>query len=223
MENFKDWIPLLAGIAAFIGIFYKREEVLSLRHKDFSARLDATVRFFSEFYEKENERKLVLDRAAQDVVKSDLIDYKILCYLIKLDEKFLIKLDDLIRHYKVGHEFVDYSPSKNDVDINSFILKVPKNRTIKRQNIIYNSQYFLFAFIAVTPFLISPWISKFLFERTTPLIFTIALIILMLASLMAAVVALLQSSSLAHANKFIEKITEADRKLSIEISNSQPS
>lgn len=223
MEDFKDWIPLLAGIAAFIGIFYKREEVLSLRHKDFSARLDATVRFFSEFYDKENERKLVLDRAAQDVVKSDLIDYKILCYLIKLDEKFLIKLDDLIRHYKVGHEFVDYSPSKNDVDINSFILKVPKNRTIKRQNIIYNSQYFLFAFIAVTPFLISPWISKFLFERTTPLIFTIALIILMLASLMAAVVALLQSSSLAHANKFIEKITEADRKLSIEISNSQPS
>lgn len=172
---------------------------------------------------KENERKLVLDRAAQDVVKSDLIDYKILCYLIKLDEKFLIKLDDLIRHYKVGHEFVDYSPSKNDVDINSFILKVPKNRTTKRQNIIYNSQYFLFAFIAVTPFLISPWISKFLFERTTPLIFTIALIILMLSSLMAAVVALLQSSSLAHANKFIEKITEADRKLSIEISNSQPS
>lgn len=223
MEGFKDWIPLLAGIAAFIGIFYKREEVLSLRHKDFSARLDATVRFFSEFYDKENERKLVLDRAAQDVVKSDLIDYKILCYLIKLDEKFLIKLDDLIRHYKFGHEFVDYSPSKNDVDINSFILKVPKNRTSKRQNMIYNSQYFLFAFIAVTPFLISPWISKFLFERTTPLIFTIALIILMLASLMAAVVALLQSSSLAHANKFIEKITEADRKLSIEISNSQPS
>ena len=49
MENFKDWIPLLAGIAAFIGIFYKREEVLSLRHKDFSARLDATVRFLVVF------------------------------------------------------------------------------------------------------------------------------------------------------------------------------
>ncbi|OTG83551.1 hypothetical protein [Acinetobacter sp. ANC 4648] len=213
MENFKDWIPLLAGIAAFIGIFYKREEVLSLRHKDFSARLDATVRFFNEFYGKQNEKKLVLDRAAQDVVKLDLMDFKFLCYLIKLDEKFLIKLEDLVHHYSVGHEFIDYSPSKNDVDINSFILKVPKNRTVKKQNIIYNAQYFLFAFIACIPFLISPWISQILFEKKTPLIFTIALIIMMLASLMTAVVALLQSSSLAHANKFIEKIKKADREL----------
>lgn len=223
MENFKDWIPLLAGIAAFIGIFYKREEVLSLRHKDFSARLDATVRFFNEFYEKENEKKLVLDRAAQDVVKSDLMDFKFLCYLIKLDEKFLIKLDDLIHHYKVGNEFVDYSPSKNDVDVNSFELKVPKNRTVKRQNLYFNTQYFFFAFMACIPFLISPWFSNFLFGKGTPFIFIIAVIILTLASLMAAVIALLQSSNLAHANKFIEKITEADRKLNLETSSSQPS
>lgn len=216
-------IGLIGALVGIFGVFFKREEVLSLRHKDFSARLDVTIRFFNEFYQKENEKKLILDRAAQDVVKSDLMDFKFLCYLIKLDENFLIKLDDLIHHYKVGQEFVNYSPSKNDVGANSFELKVPKNRTVKRQNLYFNSQYFFFALIACIPFLASSWFSNFLFGKTTPFIFTIAVIILTLASLMAAVVALLQSSSLAHANKFIEKIAEAHRKLKLETSRSQPS
>jgi hypothetical protein len=43
------------------------------------------------------------------------------------------------------------------------------------------------------------------------------------ASFMAAAVALMQASSLSHASKFIEKITEADSKIHIETNNSQPS
>ena len=61
MENLKDWIPLLTGIATVIGIFYKREEVLSLRHKDFSTRLEATIRFFNEFYGKEGSNKKLIN------------------------------------------------------------------------------------------------------------------------------------------------------------------
>lgn len=212
MENLKDWIPILAGIAAVIGLFYKREEVLSLRHKDFSTRLDATIRFFDEFYgQEEGKNKLVLDRAAQDVVKSELIDFKFLCYLIKLDEKFLIKLDELIHHYKVGKEFIIYSPSHEQVDFNNFTLKLRNDRSVKVQIIIFNLQYFLFAFIVSIPFLISPWFSSFLLSDKTPFIFVICTVILGFASFMAAAVALLQASSLSHAEKFMEKIKEADQ------------
>ncbi|MCJ0827604.1 hypothetical protein MN869_03915 [Acinetobacter sp. NIPH1876] len=143
MENLKDWIPILAGLAAVIGLFYKREEVLSLRHKDFSTRLDATIRFFDEFYGKEQgKNKLVSDRAAQDVVKSELIDFKFLCYLIKLDENFLIKLDELIHHYKVGKEFIIYLPSLGQVDVNNFSLKLKNDRSVK--NKIYFLIYSIF-------------------------------------------------------------------------------
>lgn len=216
MDSLKDWIPVLAGIAAVIGIFYKREEVLSLRHKDFTTRLDSSIRFFDEFYQNENKNKLVLDRAAQDVAKSDLMDFKFLCFLIKLDENYLIKFDEVIRHYKIGVEFIDYSLGNKDVDSSSFILKIPKNRSMKKQTFYYNLQYFIFAFIACVPFLLSPWFSNFLLKETTPFIFFICLVLLLIVSMLAAVVALLQSSSLAHANKFIEKIKEADSKLNIE-------
>ncbi|MCH7296028.1 hypothetical protein [Acinetobacter higginsii] len=212
MENLKDWIPILAGLAAVIGLFYKREEVLSLRHKDFSTRLDATIRFFDEFYGKEQgKNKLVLDRAAQDVVKSELIDFKFLCYLIKLDENFLIKLDELIHHYKVGKEFIIYLPSLGQVDVNNFSLKLKNDRSVKKQNLFFNLQYFLFAFIVSIPFLISPWFSSFLMSKETPLIFVLCTVILGFASFMAAAVALLQASSLSHAEKFMQKITEADQ------------
>ncbi|NIE97424.1 hypothetical protein F3J02_13205 [Acinetobacter sp. Tr-809] len=212
MENLKDWIPILAGLAAVIGLFYKREEVLALRHKDFSTRLDATIRFFDEFYGKEQgKNKLVLDRAAQDVVKSELIDFKFLCYLIKLDENFLIKLDELIHHYKVGKEFIIYLPSLGQVDVNNFSLKLKNDRSVKKQNLFFNLQYFLFAFIVSIPFLISPWFSSFLMSKETPLIFVLCTVILGFASFMAAAVALLQASSLSHAEKFMQKITEADQ------------
>lgn len=212
MENLKDWIPILAGLAAVIGLFYKREEVLALRHKDFSTRLDATIRFFDEFYGKEQgKNKLVLDRAAQDVVKSELIDFKFLCYLIKLDENFLIKLDELIHHYKVGKEFIIYLPSLGQVDVNNFSLKLKNDRSVKKQNLFFNLQYFLFAFIVSIPFLISPWFSSFLMSKDTPLIFVLCTAILGFASFMAAAVALLQASSLSHAEKFMQKITEADQ------------
>lgn len=216
MENLKDWIPILAGIAAVVGLFYKREEVLSLKHKDFSTRLDATIRFFNEFYGKEGgKNKLVLDRAAQDVVKSELIDFKFLCYLINLDEKFLIKLDELIHHYKVGKEFIIYSPNSAKVDSNSFDLKLKKNRSVKTQSIFFNLQYFLFASIVSIPFLFSPWFSSFLLSKNTPFIFIICTIIIGVASFMAAAVALMQASSLSHADKFMQKIKEADQMINL--------
>jgi len=216
MENLKDWIPILAGIAAVVGLFYKREEVLSLKHKDFSTRLDATIRFFNEFYGKEEgKNKLVLDRAAQDVVKSELIDFKFLCYLINLDEKFLIKLDELIHHYKIGKEFIIYSPDSAEVDSNNFNLKLKKNRSVKTQNIFFNLQYFLFASIVSIPFLVSPWFSSFLLSKNTPFIFIICTIIIGFASFMAAAVALMQASSLSHANKFMKKIKEADQMINL--------
>ncbi|QNH50192.1 hypothetical protein HWI77_10625 [Acinetobacter venetianus] len=215
MENLKDWIPILAGLAAVIGLFYKREEVLSLRHKDFSTRLDATIRFFDEFYGKEDgKNKLVLDRAAQDVVKSELIDFKFLSYLIQLDEKFLIKLDELIHHYKVGKEFIIYSPSLGKVDINNFSLKLKNGRSVKRQILMFDAQYFFFAFIFSIPFLISPWFSSFLMADKTPFIFVICTIILGFVSFMAAVVAMVQASNLHHAAEFIKKIQEAEQSLS---------
>ena len=215
MENLKDWIPLLTGIATVIGIFYKREEVLSLRHKDFSTRLEATIRFFNEFYGKEgSNKKLILDRAAQDVVKSELIDFKILCYIIKLDENFIIKLDELIHHYKIGKEFIIYSPSNGEVNAESFKLKLKNNRSVKTQNLIFNLQYFLFASIFSIPFLLLTWFSNFLLSENTPFIFIIFTVIFGIASFMAAAIALMQASSLSHAEKFMVKITEADQMLS---------
>lgn len=216
--DFKDFIPLLTGIVAILGIFYKREEVLSLRHKDFTARLDSTIRFFNEFYEVENQKKLILDRAAQDVAKSDLIDFKFLCFLIKLDEKFLIKLDEMVRLYKQGNDFIDYNYDKNEVNSNNFSLKVPNNRSVKRQIRLFNIQYFIYAFAVCIPFIFSSWFLDFFLKRTTPFIFIICISLFMFLGFCAAIISLLQASSLGQADQFIRKIKAADQQFNNNVS-----
>jgi predicted acylesterase/phospholipase RssA len=42
-------IAIIGSIVGVLGVFFKREEILSLRGKDFTARLDSTVRFFKDF------------------------------------------------------------------------------------------------------------------------------------------------------------------------------
>ena len=69
-------ISTVGALVAIIGVFFKREEILSLRHKDYTAKLDSTLRFFKEFYGRTDQRKLVLDRAAQEVVRLDFVDSK---------------------------------------------------------------------------------------------------------------------------------------------------
>jgi hypothetical protein len=67
-------IAIIGSIVGVLGVFFKREEILSLRGKDFTARLDSTVRFFKDFTNA--DEKLVLDRAAQELVRQDFVNFR---------------------------------------------------------------------------------------------------------------------------------------------------
>lgn len=204
-------ISIVGALVAIIGVFFKREEILSLRHKDFTAKLDSTLRFFKEFYGRTDQRKLVLDRAAQEVVRLDFVDSKTIEYLIKLDENYLINIDETLNQYRIGRKFISYIPTVGDASEHNFQLKVPKNRSVKKQIFFNNAQYFIFAIMACIPFLFSSWFYEILTSKNTPFIYILFSIIFVVACLMAAVINLLEGSDLNNANNFINKIREADR------------
>lgn len=124
---------VVGALVAIVGIFFKREEILALKNKDYTAKLDSTIRFFKEFYDRNDHRKLVLDRAAQEVVRLDIVDYKFVEYLIKLDEQYLINIDEILQHYRNGHKFIEYLPSSKKLSAKSFKLKLKKDRSLKKQ------------------------------------------------------------------------------------------
>lgn len=102
-------VGLLGALVGIIGIFFKRQEITALAHKDYTAKLDSTNRFFENFFEKYGVRRLVLDRAAQELARLDYVDYDFICYLVKLHEARLINLDQIIRLYKSGRKFIEYT------------------------------------------------------------------------------------------------------------------
>jgi hypothetical protein len=203
-------IAIIGSIVGILGIFFKREEILSLRGKDFTARLDSTVRFFRDFYSNTDEKKLVLDRAAQEVVRLDFVDFKFIKYLIELDEQYLINFDEILNHYRRGKDFIKYDSLNKEIDINNFILQVPKGRSVKTQVKLYNLYYFICAFIGLSPFLFSSWFNHFLLGKGTPFIFIIFTIFFVVAVFGIAVGSLLQANSLQHADDFMNKLQEAE-------------
>lgn len=204
-------IAIIGSIVGVLGIFFKREEILSLRGKDFTARLDSTVRFFKDFYTNTDERKLVLDRAAQELVRQDFVNFRFVQYLIKLDEQYLINFDEILNHYRRGREFIKYDSLNKETDVNNFVLNTPKNRAVKTQVILYNVFYFVFAFIGLAPFLFSSWFNNFLSSKGTPFIFIIFTIFFVVVVFGIALGSLLQANSLQHADDFISKLQEAER------------
>ncbi len=204
-------ISTVGALVAIIGVFFKREEILSLRHKDYTAKLDSTLRFFKEFYRRTDQRKLVLDRAAQEVVRLDFVDSKTVEYLIKLDENYLINIDETLNQYRIGRKFISYTATASDASEHNFQLKVPKNRSVEKQIFFNNAQYFIFAFIACIPFLFSSWFYEVLTSKNTPFIYIVLSVIFVVACLMAAIINLFEGSDLNNANNFIKKIREADR------------
>lgn len=204
-------IGMIGALVAVIGVFFKRQEILSLRHKDYTAKLDSTLRFFKDFYGRTDQKKLVLDRAAQEVVRLDFIDSKTVEYLIKLDENYLINIDEILNSYREGRKFISYIPAANETTVRNFQLKVPKNRTVKKQIFINNTQYFIFAGVACSPLLFPSWFLDILMNKNTPFISILLIIIFIVGSAIAAIMSLFEGSDLHHADIFIKKIEEADK------------
>ncbi|WP_338563630.1 hypothetical protein [Acinetobacter sp. KS-LM10] len=190
-------------------LFYKRAEILGYLHKDYTAKLDSTVRFFEQFYKKEAEKRLTLDRAAQELVRSDFVNYDLVVYLIKLHELRLINFDQLMKLYKFGRKFLIYT-NKDIVSSDAFTLKIKKGRKVKKQIKYWNIQYAIFASLFLFPLVFWDIWLKGLLNQNLNVIAYIYLLAYFVGSLILAFLPLLQSNDLKHAEDFIAELKEAD-------------
>ncbi len=209
-----DWdiiIKLAVALIAVWTLFYKRSEILGLLHKDYTSKLDSTIRFFDDFFKNNHENKLTLDRAAQELARLDFVDYDLVVYLIKLHEARLISFDELIRLYKYGHKLLNYK-SQSDVDAMCFQLKIKNGRSVKIQNRIWGTQYVFFAFLFVFPLMYVDFIINLIFKADYPFYIYLFSGTYFLGTLILAVGALFQSTNLQDAETFLKKLKEADCK-----------
>lgn len=209
-----DWKvvgPILAAMAAIWMVYFKREEILSLRHKDFTTKLDSTIRFFKDFYKNTKEKKLVLDRAAQDIAKLNFVDFKSMNFLITLHELELLNFDEMIDLYRRGKKFISYDPNCKNVSAESFKLKLKNNNSVKYHVIKFNILYFVSAFFCIFPLFFSSWFVQILNVGKAPVLAWILGIIYFIATFILAVRSLFDSSDLRDADTFIHKLNKADQ------------
>lgn len=211
--NFTHVIAAVGTLVTIFGVFLKREEIISLRDKNFTAKLDSTLRFFKEFYSSNNNEKLTLDRAAQDLAKLDKVNFALIKYLITLHETNLIDFDEIIRLYRKGSEFIEFDRLSNIIDVNHIKLKIKRNRKAKKQIMIYNVQYFAFSFIAFYPLIFINNILQLFEKNKAPLAIIVIASLTILSCIMIAIVSLLESATLKDADDFIKKLIAADAQL----------
>lgn len=205
-------IKIVLAVATIWALFYKGKEILNLLNKDYTAKLDSTVRFFDKFYKNERENKLTLDRSAQELTRSDYVDYDLIMYLIDLNEKRLISFDNLIRLYKHGRKFLTYSPTLV-VNSSCFELKLKKDRSVRRQTIYWNITYVITAFLFFSPFI-------FLGEKTYHTVMENINIVVgfyvfayFFGTAILAISSLVNTTDLRDADIFLKEIKEADERL----------
>lgn len=204
-------IKMAVAIVAIWTLFYKRTEILGITHKDYTAKLDSTVRFFHDFFNKTNQSKLVLDRAAQELVRSDYVDNEFVLYLIKLHEARIISFDEIIRLYKLGRKSINYK-LQDKVTSDCFEIKIKKGRSVKRQTFIWGLQYVFFAFIFLIPLIFSNLIVNKFFNFNAPIFLYILIIIYFFGTFILAITALIQTANIQDAETFINKLKVADEK-----------
>lgn len=197
------------GLVAIWGLYYKRTEILALTHKNFTAKLDSTIRFYKDFFDKENEKKLVLDRAAQELARLDYVDYDFICYLIKLHDARLIDLDQIIRLYKTGRKFIIYTPQKN-VTATNFKMKIKDGRTVNTQVLRFNIQYIFFAALIAFPVAFSGQLLPDSIQVKIPFFTYFFVGAYVLGCFILSITGLLDSGKIRDAETFLEKLEVAD-------------
>lgn len=207
-------ILIKAGLAllAVWTLFYKRTEVLGLAQKEYTAKLDSTARFFEKFYKNENENKLTLDRSAQELTRSDYVDYDLIVYLLDLNEKRLVNFDKIIRLYKHGRKFLTYT-SCESVNSSCFELKIKKDRTVRNQVIRWNITYVVMAFLFFLPFIFFGGKTYNLLIENMNIIVAIYVLAYFLGTAVIAVSSLVKTTDLRDADIFLKEIKDADQKL----------
>lgn len=202
------FIKIALGGVAIWTLYYKRTEILALSHKDFTAKLDSTIRFYKEFFDQKNVNKLILDRAAQELARLDYVDFDLICYLIKLHDARLIDLDQLIRLYRTGRKFIIYTPQK-EVSFINFKMKIKEGRTLDRQVSYFIVQYVFFAMLIILPLVFSENLPDFT-QIKIPFFAYFFAGSYFLGCFLLSFIGLIDSGKIYDAKTFLEKLKEAD-------------
>lgn len=165
------------------------------------------------FYKSEKENKLTLDRSAQELTRSDYVDYDLIVYLIELNEKRLVSFDHLIRLYLHGRKFIIYTPTKEVTSL-SFELKIKKGRTVKRQLSLWSLTYVVSAFMFLAPFIFSLEKYHTLLDEQFNIIVAIYVCAYFIGTAIFAVSSLLNTTDLKDAEMFINELKNAELRMS---------
>lgn len=201
-------IKMALGGVGIWTLYYKRTEILAITHKDFTAKLDSTIRFYRDFFDNVNVNKLVLDRAAQELARLDYVDYDFICYLIKLHDARLIDLDQMIRLYRSGRKFIVYTP-QNEVTVTNFKMKIKDGRSVKKQVFYFAFQYVFFAMLIILPLVFSKYLPN-LSQLEIPFFAYFFAGSYFLGCFILSFIGLLDSGKIQDAETFLEKLNEAD-------------
>lgn len=212
-----DWkivVPVIGAlvglITLFITIFFKRHELTSLKHKKISDRLSSSTQYFQKYYEEGQTNQLELDRAAQDLAKCVFVNHALVNKLIDYHQNFLVDFDEMIFIFEDGHHYIQFKKDKNlnvrkDLEIKTFW-----NLGIKVRKGLFVLGYFIFALLGILLF------SGVIFLATSgvkvSLILNIAFILVSILFIFLAFFFLLLEDRLRQADRFIQKIYEADTK-----------
>ncbi|MDV7619340.1 hypothetical protein R4670_11880 [Acinetobacter baumannii] len=204
-------IKLALGLVAIWTLYYKRTEIIALGHKDFSAKLESTTRFFKDFYAPNMKNKLEKDRAAQDLARLDYVDYNLVIYLVKLHERKLINFDQILIHYKNGHKFIIYRSEEN-LSSKNFKLKIKEGRPIRIQAFIFVAQYIFFAFLFIMPLVFSSYFLNTLEVKFTFFSYLVVGMYLF-GCLILSLTGLFNSGNIHDAGSFLDQINRAEIQL----------
>ncbi|MCH7336681.1 hypothetical protein [Acinetobacter sp. NIPH 2699] len=195
--------PISAIIAVIVAIFSIPKSLHSInefRRKKFKDELENYKEYFEKFYncEKNIYPKLLQDKAAQNITRTQETSAYLVNYFIDLHEKNLVNFDKVTEHYHWGNRFIHID------DQDSTIIFKPKTFLSKR---VCSINYFLYAFfIGISIFIFLGKINLFNVEWLNNF--------LGIANLILGIACLRTADDMHEALKFLKSMNPPKRKLS---------
>ena len=148
METITSIAPLIPIIAAIFTIPKSLHILHEHKRKKFKAELETYEEYFTKYYDKDSSKNipmLIQDKAAQNLTRSKLVNFRLINYFISLHENLALSFDEAIDHFCWGNRFITVSEDRKN---HKFSFS-QKNKTPKLFQIINYCGYVVFLVFAL--------------------------------------------------------------------------
>lgn len=200
--NLLEFLPSLAGIAAIWAVWLKRFEGISFKHKKFDEQLEIAKAFYTEYIKNSDINSvplLVKDRAAQQLVRHEGINYQEVIYFLQF-----INFDNKIKHYMNCRDYLDIDQQQGKI-VNVRLKNTPTKHKIKKR--LFLMGYFILAFIAILPLMYTKfYLNQIDLYWGKLMIFPIFYIVVPIVCAFLAFACLAAESNMSNAEKLLKNM-----------------